>query len=55
MVANLPTRTAKERSKSMSPLISKGLKLSAAVVIARALLRRTRKIDFGGRTVVISG
>jgi NAD(P)-dependent dehydrogenase (short-subunit alcohol dehydrogenase family) len=44
-----------KRSESMSPLVLNGLKLFAAVAAARALLRRARKIDFAGRTVVISG
>ncbi len=39
----------------MSPLLSKALKVSAAIALSRALLRRTRRIDFAGRTVVISG
>jgi NAD(P)-dependent dehydrogenase (short-subunit alcohol dehydrogenase family) len=39
----------------MPPLISKALKISAAMIAARALLRRARCIDFTGRTVVISG
>jgi NAD(P)-dependent dehydrogenase (short-subunit alcohol dehydrogenase family) len=39
----------------MSPLISKALKISGAVMAARVLLRRSRRIDFSGRTVVISG
>jgi NAD(P)-dependent dehydrogenase (short-subunit alcohol dehydrogenase family) len=39
----------------MSSLVSKALKISAAVLATRALLRRTRRIDFAGRTVVISG
>ncbi|MGH7928513.1 MAG: SDR family NAD(P)-dependent oxidoreductase [Candidatus Binatia bacterium] len=39
----------------MAPLFSKVLKVSAAVIATRALLRRARRIDFSGRTVVISG
>jgi NAD(P)-dependent dehydrogenase (short-subunit alcohol dehydrogenase family) len=39
----------------MKPFVLKALKVSVAVVAARALLRRSRRIDFAGRTVVISG
>ena len=39
----------------MSPLFLKALKAAAALAAARALLRRSRRIDFAGRTVVISG
>jgi NAD(P)-dependent dehydrogenase (short-subunit alcohol dehydrogenase family) len=39
----------------MSPLFSRVLTVSAAIVATRALLRRARRIDFAGRTVVISG
>jgi NAD(P)-dependent dehydrogenase (short-subunit alcohol dehydrogenase family) len=39
----------------MSPLLAKTLTVSAAAIAARALLRGRRRIDFAGRTVVISG
>jgi NAD(P)-dependent dehydrogenase (short-subunit alcohol dehydrogenase family) len=39
----------------MSPLVVKTLKFSAAVIAGRALLRTARRIDFAGRTVLISG
>ena len=39
----------------MPALVSRLLKVSAAVIATRALWRRARRSDFAGRTVVISG
>lgn len=39
----------------MSPLVSQAIKVTAAVIVARAVLRRTNRFDFANKTVVISG
>jgi NAD(P)-dependent dehydrogenase (short-subunit alcohol dehydrogenase family) len=39
----------------MSPWVSRALTISAAVIAAKAALRQQRRINFAGRTVIISG
>jgi NAD(P)-dependent dehydrogenase (short-subunit alcohol dehydrogenase family) len=39
----------------MSPLVSRGIAISAALLAARAGLRRARRMDFANRCVIISG
>jgi NAD(P)-dependent dehydrogenase (short-subunit alcohol dehydrogenase family) len=39
----------------MSPWVSRTIKISAALMAAKAVMRRARRIDFVNRTVVISG